>query len=100
MPPATLPSKTTVYQLAHQIVIGSPISVDVANLVIEDFESWALASYPPLHPTFGNSRQTTLDVHFERNLLYIHESTTIWDELSLRSIRLTQKLNHKANLHS
>ena len=32
-------TKTTNYQLVHQIVIGSPISVDVANLVIEDFES-------------------------------------------------------------
>ena len=39
MPPATLPSKTTVYQLVHQIVIGSHVYVDVANLVIEDFES-------------------------------------------------------------
>lgn len=38
MPPATFPSKTTVYQLVYQTVVGSLVSVDTANLVIEDVE--------------------------------------------------------------
>ena len=44
----------SLYQQVHGTAVGSPISVVVANLVMEDIESQALP-LSPLHPTFGNN---------------------------------------------
>ena len=42
-----------VYQQVHGTALGSPVSVVIANLVMEDVEKRALTTFPPL-PAFGD----------------------------------------------
>ena len=53
------------YQQSFSTTMGSPVSVTVANLVMEEIEEQALSTFAPL-PQFGRGMLTMPAQHYHR----------------------------------